>query len=222
MATKKTTKKQENLTNEGLINLYMNHVLENGATPVTVYKFCKNNNIKEDEFYNFYGSFEALVKGVWKRFFEHTLELMQKSSDYKIYSIREKLLTFYYTFFEILNVNRSYSLFALQQSNSPLKKLKQLSGLRRKVKAFAKDLAREENSDKQAMNLKKSETIFSEAVWLQLLFLLKFWKNDNSPGFESTDVAIEKSVNTLFDLFDTTPLERVFDLGKFLWKEKMS
>lgn len=220
--TKKTTRKKETLTNEQLIDLYMDYVLENGATPITVYKFCKNNNITEDEFYNFYGSFEALEKGVWKRFFEHTFELMQKSAEYKSYSIREKLLTFYFSFFEMLNANRSYVLFALQQSKSPLNNLEQLSGLRRKVKAFAKDLAREENAEKQAMNLKKSETIFSEAVWLQLLFLLKFWKNDNSPGFESTDVAIEKSVNTLFDLFDTTPLERVFDFGKFLWKEKMS
>lgn len=47
--------------------------------------------------------------------------------------------------------------------------------------------------------------IFAEAVWIQFLFLLKFWANDNSPAFESTDVAIEKSVNTAFDVFDNTP-----------------
>lgn len=62
--------------------------------------------------------------------------------------------------------------------------------------------------------------IFAEAVWIQFLFLLKFWANDNSPAFESTDVAIEKSVNTAFDVFDNTPLERIIDFGKFLWKEK--
>ena len=36
------------------------------------------------------------------------------------------------------------------------------------------------------------------------------------------NVAIEKSVNTVFDLFDNTPLERVVDFGKFLWKERMA
>lgn len=110
----------------------------------------------------------------------------------------------------------------LAHEESPLKNLEQLSGLRRKVKSFARELSKEENAEKTTANLNKSEMIFSEAVWLQLLFLLKFWKDDNSAKFESTDVAIEKSVNTLFDLFDTSPIERVFDLGKFLWKERMS
>jgi translation initiation factor IF-3 len=46
--------------------------------------------------------------------------------------------------------------------------------------------------------------------------------DDNSAQFESTDVAIEKSVNTVFDVFDNTPLERVVDFGKFLYKQKMA
>jgi len=45
--------------------------------------------------------------------------------------------------------------------------------------------------------------------------------SDESPSFEKTDVAIEKSVNTIFDLFDNTPLNNVLDFGKFLWKEKI-
>ena len=62
--------------------------------------------------------------------------------------------------------------------------------------------------------------VFSEATWVQLLFLMKFWKEDTSPGFEKTDMAIEKSVNTVFDVFDNTPLESIIDLGKFLWQNK--
>jgi hypothetical protein len=42
---------------------------------------------------------------------------------------------------------------------------------------------------------------------------------DKSPGFEKTDMAIEKSVQTVFELFDNTPLDRIIDFGKFLWKE---
>ena len=33
-------------------------------------------------------------------------------------------------------------------------------------------------------------------------------------------MAIEKSVNTVFDVFDNTPLESIIDLGKFLWQNK--
>ena len=42
---------------------------------------------------------------------------------------------------------------------------------------------------------------------------------DSSPRFEKTDMAIEKSVNTIFDLFDNTPLDSIVDFGKFLYKE---
>lgn len=61
--------------------------------------------------------------------------------------------------------------------------------------------------------------LFSEGAWVQFLFLLKYWMSDNSPGFEKTDVAIEKSVNAIFDIFETTPLESIIDFGKFLFKE---
>ena len=63
--------------------------------------------------------------------------------------------------------------------------------------------------------------MFSEGAWIQFMFLLKFWIDDNSAEFEKTDVAIEKSVNTIFDVFDNTPLEQVIDFGKFLFKERM-
>lgn len=215
-----TTKKK--LDVDRLISLYMDYVLEEEKTPGTVYKFCKENKIQEQEFYKFFGSFEGLEKGIWNRFYDHALNVIGKSVEYESFSNREKMLTFYYTFFEILTANRSYVLFTLNKGNMPLKNIEQLKGLRKNVKSFAAGLVREENEEKSIQLLRQSETIFSEAAWIQLLFLLKFWKDDNSPGFESTDVAIEKSVNTIFDVFDSTPLERVVDFGKFLWKEKMA
>jgi hypothetical protein len=94
--------------------------------------------------------------------------------------------------------------------------------LRKRIKAYAKSLIQDGNKAKTMKLFQQNEMIFSEGVWVQYLFLLKFWMDDNSPGFESTDIAIEKSVNTVFDLFDSTPLERVVDFGKFLWKERMA
>ncbi len=220
--TKKTTQKDKGLTRERLIALYMDYVLENGATPNTIYKFAKEHDFKEEEFYNFFGSFEALQKGVWERFFEHTLDVMQKSPEYAGFSSREKLLTFFYTFFEILSANRSYILYGLRQDKGPLKKLEQLTGLRKQIKEFALDLMRESRTEEQGRSIKTPGAVFTEATWLQLLFLLKFWMDDNSLQFEKTDMAIEKSVHTLFELFDTTTLERVLDFGKFIWKEKMA
>jgi len=51
---------------------------------------------------------------------------------------------------------------------------------------------------------------------------LQFWLNDSSVAFEKTDIFIEKSVNTSFDIMATTPLKSMIDFGKFLYKEKMN
>ena len=205
-----------------LIAIYMDYVLVNESTPRSVYKFAKENDITEQEFYEFFGSFDGLRKKIWDKFFDNTLSVMEKSPDYHSFSNREKLLTFFYTFFEVLTANRSYVFYALSEHKDRMKNLEQLKGLRRKMRSFAKELISDGNSEKSFKLFEQSESIFSEGVWVQFLFLLKFWMEDNSPSFESTDVAIEKSVHTVFDLFDNTPLERVVDFGKFLWKERMA
>jgi hypothetical protein len=61
-----------------------------------------------------------------------------------------------------------------------------------------------------------------ESAWIQLLLTLKFWMEDQSASFEKTDVFIEKSVNTSFDILQMTPLKSVLDFGKFLFKEKVN
>ena len=223
MAKKTENKKLiEKVTADKLIAVYMDYVLVNEKTPRSVYKFAKDNDMTEQEFYKFFGSFDGLRKAIWDKFFENSIQVMEKSKEYAEFSNREKLLTFYYTFFEVLTANRSYVLYTLKEHENSMKNLEQLKGLRKRIKSYAKTLIEEGNQEKSLKLFQQSERIFSEGVWVQFLFLLKFWMDDNSPAFESTDVAIEKSVNTVFDLFDNTPLERVVDLGKFLWKERMA
>ena len=132
------------------------------------------------------------------------------------------MLTFFYAFFELLTLNRSYVLFALKEEEPSLKNLSQLSGLRGGFLEYAGGLVADSNEDKTSRITRQSPRLYSEGAWLQMLFLLRFWMKDDSAGFEKTDMAIEKSVNTIFDIFDNTPLESVLDFGKFLFKERMS
>lgn len=211
--------KAKKITEDIIITKYMEYVLEHEKTPKSIYKFCKANDIKEEDFYLFFGSLERLQKGIWEKFFTNTMNLMQKNKEYEGFSNKDKMLTFFYTFFEMLTLNRSYVLFVLGQEKNSLKNLERLRGLRKHVKGFAKDLIEDGNAEKNFKITKHNPQLFSEGAWLQFLFILKFWMNDDSARFEKTDMAIEKSVNTIFDLFDNTPLENIVDFGKFLYKE---
>ncbi len=209
-------------TDEGIIAFYMNYVLENETEPKSIYKFCKEGNFEEGDFYSFFGSFENLQRSIWDRFFDNTMTLLKKNKGYEAMTNEEKMLTFFFTFFENLNLNRSYMLFILEEKQHVMEKMGQLKGLRKSIKDFAAELVAEANEEKQFKVLQRNEKFFSEGAWLQFLFLLKFWMNDSSPGFEKTDVAIEKSVTTIFKVFESTPLEKILDFGKFLYKESFA
>jgi hypothetical protein len=214
--------KAKKVTKDSIIAMFMDYVLEHGQFPKTVYKFCKENAINESDFYLYFGSIETLKKGIWNVFYENTVNVIHKNAEYNGFTNKDKMLTFFYTFFEVLTLNRSYVLFVMEYSNSPLKNLEQLKGLRKNVKDFAKGLIADGNQEKNLKITKHNPQLFSEGAWLQTLFLLNFWREDESASFEKTDVAIEKSVNTIFDLFDNTPLENILDFGKFLYKEKFA
>ncbi|SEA40346.1 TetR family transcriptional regulator C-terminal domain-containing protein [Psychroflexus halocasei] len=215
----KQVKSQKKITQAGIVSMYMDSVLENEKYPKSVYKFAKENKISEEQFYSFYGSLEALQKDIWVQFYNNAAELIKGSAELQEASNRDKLLTFFYTLFEILTANRSYVLYVLNENDQELKNLKQLKDLRKHILNFASDLVEDENDEQNIKFLQRNKKIYAEGTWLQFLFLLKFWKEDDSASFEKTDVAIEKSVNTIFDILDNSALERVFDLGKFLYKE---
>ncbi|MGZ3822880.1 MAG: TetR family transcriptional regulator C-terminal domain-containing protein, partial [Mucilaginibacter sp.] len=59
---------------------------------------------------------------------------------------------------------------------------------------------------------------YKDALWVQFVFVLNFWINDDSTGFEKTDEAIEKGLNVTFDLFQRSPIDNLFEYGKFLVK----
>ncbi|AXT50815.1 TetR/AcrR family transcriptional regulator [Aquimarina sp. BL5] len=213
-------KKKQTIDSHYIITNYMNYALEHDSYPKSVFKFCKESKIKEEEFYSFFGSLDSVNKRIWNTFFSTTIDAMNSNEEYDKLSSKDKMLTFFYTFFELLTLNRSYVLFALKYHEMPLKNMGQLKGLRKHIKDFAKELIEVDNDDKMFRIAKNPVAVYSEGAWLQFLFLLKFWMDDESAGFEKTDIAIEKSVNTIFDLFDNTPLSSVLDFGKFLWKEK--
>lgn len=220
MSAKKATATKKKVTRDAIIAGYMNAVLEHERTPKSVYKFCKDHKMTEAEFYEFFGSFEGVQQEIWISFFDNAMQLAHKNKAYEQFNNKEKMLTFFYTFFELLTANRSYVLFALKEHQDMMKNMSQLKGLRACVKEFAGELIEDANDEKQLKILKQPVAVFSEGAWLQTLFILKYWMEDSSANFEKTDVVIEKSVRAIFDVFQTTPLESVLDFGKFLWKER--
>lgn len=204
-----------------IIALYMDYVLENNEQPKSVYIFAKVNNFEESKFYQFFGSFEAIEKHIFKVFFDNTFKVLHTSEDYQSFDARNKLLSFYFTFFETLTANRSYVLYALHKHKNSLKGLQLLSALKKSFTYYIDSLDIQTLDIKQPQIDKIQQRALQESAWLQLLLTMKFWMEDTSSSFEKTDIYIEKSINTSFDVLNVAPLKSIIDFGKFIFKEKM-
>lgn len=214
MARKKKISKQD------IYSFYMDYYLENGEAPKTVYQLSKLHNFDENQFYEFFGNIGAVEKSIFESFFDQTLDLLDKSEEYAAFNGRNKLLTFFYTFFEILTANRSFVLSILERDNNSPRFLKTISALKPKYFEFIETLEIEKLDLKNARFEKIMGKSVDESLWVQLILCFKFWMDDDSAGLEKTDIFIEKSINTGFDLLNIQPLKSVIDLGKFLFHEK--
>ncbi|CAL2102835.1 TetR/AcrR family transcriptional regulator [Tenacibaculum sp. 190130A14a] len=213
--------KKKNITQEKLIEWYMNTVLISGK-PQSVFAFAQQNNFDEGEFYKNFSSFESLEKAIFQVFAKETIHMLHKTEAYKDYSSKERLLSFYFTFFELLTANRSYVLSQLKNSKMDFSKLSVLKGLREEFKVFVGGISLEKIDFKNERINKIQDKTIVESYWFQLLMILKFWLEDESPNFEKTDVFIEKTIKASFDIQQIAPVKSVVDLAKFLWKEKMT
>ena len=106
-----------------IFEYYIQTVLEHEKEPSSAYRFCKDLKIEEAEFYKSFASLEHLKAEIFRQFFDNALSLIQKEEGYVSKSSQEKLLSFYFTFFEVLLLNRSYVLFALRGGRSPMDKM---------------------------------------------------------------------------------------------------
>jgi hypothetical protein len=210
----------EAISAKELRDTFIEYVLMNGKLPLSVFQFMKTLNRREAEFYEHYNSFQSLEKDVWVGIFEETLSKVKNTEVYESYSAREKLLSFYYTWIEVLKNYRSYIVHTSKLSLRPDNWMKSpIKGFREPFLTYAKNLINEGIAKNEVVKRPLLSDNYDKLVWMQLMFVLKFWMDDESQSFERTDAAIEKAVNLSFDLMGNTVLDSVVDFGKFLFQK---
>ena len=211
---------QTHITQEKIFELYGDYLLNHGEKPKNVYLFAKENNFEEKEFYHYFSGFEQIESEILNHLFTKSLELASEVNSSSEVTTKEKLLNVYYIFFENMTMNRSLVLSIL--GSNKIQNIKTLQKLRETHKQFVNtlDFNEWEMIEKAKEDIRKfNEKSRQEALWLHLVSAIDFWKKDTSPDFEKTDIFIEKTVDTGFELMDNEPLRKLADLGKFLWKE---
>jgi AcrR family transcriptional regulator len=223
MDTAKKTSSRKSATKQArpdkIVAAYKTHVLTHGHQPPSVYKFCLDAGIAEDEFYQHFGSFEGLERVIWNGFIDQTVSRLQADDSFNNFTTRERVLAFYFTLLETLRPERSFALLYLNGEKRLEVTPAYLRSFRESFDAFFTTLLAEGKQRGEVATRPYLEKQYPRLFWLHLGFILTFWKQDDTAGFERTDAAVEKSVNLAFDLIGAGALDSALDFGKFLYQQ---
>lgn len=200
---------------------YISYILDHGTKPVSVFRFCSDTGIPENEFYNHFGSFEGVEKHIWKDFIHTTIQRLKADKAYPGFSSREKLLAFYFTFFEGLKLHRSFILVQLSNYRKIEIVPEFLKDFKKEFETYIHSVLSDGKANGEIANRPLLDKSYPVLFWMHMGFMLTFWKDDNSAGFEQTDAAIEKSVNLAFDLISKGAVDAVIDFAKFMYQTKV-
>lgn len=205
---------------------YIDYVLTHGEQPKSVYNFAKSLKITEADFYKSFSSFTAIEKAVWEDMTQKTLVKIRGQKVWTKYTAREKVLSFFYSYLEVLKIQRSFIIYTLKEHPKRLTTPDVLSGVKPLFQDFAEETINDGLDKGELADRKFFSKRYKDALWIQFGFIINFWIDDDSPAFEKTDEAIEKGINVTFDLFQRSPIDNLFEYGKFIarngkFKEKM-
>jgi AcrR family transcriptional regulator len=216
--TKKSKPKPRTISSDKLLADYREYVLTEGKRPASVFKFCKDNGYNENDFYEYFGSFEGLEKSIWKGYIDQTRSRMENDADYQGFTTREKILTFYFSLAELLKSDRSFALHQLKSWKNPAVVPTFLKGFKDLFSEWINTVLNDGKASGEIAKRPFIEQRYDLLFWMHFMFILQFWSKDESAGFEKTDAAIEKSVNLAFDLIGKGVVDAAFDFGKFLYQ----
>jgi hypothetical protein len=205
-------------TIENIQKAYIDFVLTEGRQPQSVSTFAEKNNMPQEEFYRFFSSFDAIEQYIWTGFALKTIAEIKAQEIWLQYTAREKALSFFYSFFELLKSSRSFVVYSIKKQPKIFSVPTIFEGIKDVFENFCNDLIKEGIESDELSDRKFFTNRYKDALWVQLVFVLNFWVNDNSAGFEKTDEAIEKGINVTFDLFQRSPIDNLFEYGRFLAK----
>ncbi|MEO1254239.1 MAG: hypothetical protein AAFY41_05025, partial [Bacteroidota bacterium] len=149
----------------------------------------------------------------WDEYYTKTLEVIHKDPDFEEMSPREKHLSFIYTMLEIVKSDRSYILYKLE-GKKPNELPEELRQTQKIITQSDIDWSKTfEFLPGRAQNI--TESAYKRVLWSHTIATLLFWVKDDSGDAKDTDVFIEKSTRTAFDIGELPALDSIIDLSKF-------
>ena len=91
---------------QDIIQKYISQTLETGASP-TFSQICRDLQIPEKEFFKNFPNIEAVEAEHWWNVMDHNIRCCENSSEWSNYNAQQRLLAFYFQYFDDALEHRS-------------------------------------------------------------------------------------------------------------------
>lgn len=209
------------LTSESVMSAFVEACEQNGHLPQSLKDFATRQGYDLPAVKSLFSTQLILEQQIYCAFFKQSIELLNKDDAYAEYSPQERILAFYYTWFEILEANRKYVELSLKQGLAALARLPKLLPLRYEFCDYIRSLDLPLLTPVLDIFKPIQQGILAEAAWTQFLTLLGYWLQDTSPEKARTDMLIEKSVAAATEVGDALSFTRTVDWVRF-WIEELA
>lgn len=206
---------------ETFIEKYKEFELLKGRTPHSVFEFCKEYKTNEAAFYEHFNSLVQIRKHIMASFINDTIKVLDADADYEEFNSKEKFLALFYTLFENFKESRSYLILKYNDKKDFKGKIDDWSLFNLQFNARLESIISDAKANNEMKEIPYISSQYSKAYKLALMYVFRVWLNDESEKFETTDAAIEKSINVAYELLSSGPLDAIFDFGRFAVKTKV-
>lgn len=204
---------------ESIYDRYISFFVKEKKQPHSVEEFCKDIEIEENEFYKHFHSFAHLERSFWQFLLTATIDSLKVQEDYESYNVKDKVLSFFFTWIEVIKPQKEFIEELYNQKGNFSMTPRRMNVLNSSLESHFIELMKEGEEKEEIASRMFLNNLYPKAFWTHFVFLTNYWLKDTSEDSEKTDVAIEKSVQVIFDLIMPNALESVWDFGKFMFKE---
>ncbi len=195
---------------ERIIAAYKEMVIS-GEKNISPYTLSKKLGIGEDEFYNYFTTTEQIGRQIWAEIHEKVKDRLEGSEIFAQYSAREKILAYYYTFFEVALPYRSFIKASIDKSYL-------LTSFKEGFEAFVTDIIQEGIASEEIKERFFIGNVYPNALWGLLLRLIHFWLKDTSEQFIETEKAIDIYSKVILEFMGHNLLDSLVESVKFTFE----
>lgn len=192
---------------EKIINAYKEMLISKEGD-INSFSISKKIDISEREFFQYFSSADDIGRKIWSNLGEAVIDELNSSDLFREYPPRQKVLSYFFTFFEMALNERTFIERTLHKHHL-------LSGYKEHFKQFIADIVQEGIAKEDIKERLSLSNYYPNLVWELHMRLVRFWLRDVSENFVETEKAIEIYCKVPLELMGNNIFDHIIETVKF-------